>query len=61
MTYIRLKKDIVDIMRNPLNDNGIYYMHDETNFLKGNILICGPPDTPYQYGFYFFTILFPEN
>jgi ubiquitin-conjugating enzyme E2 Z len=61
MTYLRLKKDIVDIMKNPLNDNGIYYLHDETNFLKGNILMCGPSDTPYEYGFYFFTILFPEN
>ena len=61
MNYQRLKKDIADIMRTPLNDNGIYYIHDETNFLKGYALICGPSDTPYEYGFYFFKILFPTN
>ena len=61
MKYLRLKKDIADIMRNPLNDNGIYYVHNETNFLKGHILICGPSDTPYEYGFYFFDVLFPDN
>ena len=61
MQYIRLKKDIADIMRTPLIDNGIYYIHDESNFLKGYALICGPSDTPYEYGFYFFKILFPDN
>ena len=61
MKYLRLKKDIADIMRHPLDDNGIYYVHDESNFLKGYALMCGPPDTPYEYGFYFFEILFPDN
>ena len=61
MKYLRLKKDIADIMRNPLTDNGIYYVHDESNFLKGYALMCGPSDTPYEYGFYFFKILFPDN
>ena len=61
MKYLRLKKDIADIMRSPLNDNGIYYVHDESNFLKGYALMCGPTDTPYEYGFYFFKILFPDN
>jgi ubiquitin-protein ligase len=61
MKYLRLKKDIADIMRTPLNDNGIYYVHNETNFLKGHVLICGPQDTPYEFGFYFFDVLFPDN
>ena len=57
MKYLRLKKDIADIMRHPLDDNGIYYVHDESNFLKGYALMCGPSDTPYEYGFYLFEIL----
>ena len=61
MKYLRLKKDIADIMRHPLDDNGIYYVHDESNFLKGYALMCGPSDTPYEYGFYLFEILFPDN
>ena len=61
MKYQRLKKDIADIMKCPLNDNGIYYAHDESNILRGYILMCGPPDTPYENGFYFFIINFPEN
>ena len=27
----RLQKDIIDIIKNPLTDNGIYYSHDDTN------------------------------
>jgi len=61
MKYLRLKKDIADIMRNPLHDNGIYYVHSEANFLKGHVLMCGPSDTPYEHGFYFFDVLFPDN
>ena len=30
-TIKRLAKDVKDIMKNPLTDNGIYYTHDETN------------------------------
>ena len=31
----RLQKDIIDIIKNPLTDNGIYYAHDDSNMLKG--------------------------
>jgi ubiquitin-protein ligase len=61
MEYNRLKKDIVDIMKHPLKDNGIYYIHDDENILNGYFLIVGPPDTPYEFGFYFFKIEFPKN
>ena len=53
-TISRLLKDVKDIMKNPLTDNGIYYVHDETDMMKGYALIVGPSDTPYFGGFYFF-------
>ena len=61
MQYKRLKRDIADILKNPLSDEGIYYIHDEQNFLNGYALICGPKDTPYENGYYFFYIKFPQD
>tara|TARA_B110000046_G_C13021469_1_gene411465 strand:+ start:3902 stop:4600 length:699 start_codon:yes stop_codon:yes gene_type:complete len=57
----RLLKDVVDIMKHPLTDNGIFYVHDENNMRKGYALIIGPVDTPYQHGFYFFEFDYPED
>jgi ubiquitin-protein ligase len=58
---LRLAKDIRNIMKNPLHDNGIYYQHDETNILIGYAMIVGPENTPYQHGFYLFKLEFTEN
>jgi len=60
-TINRLVKDIKQIRENPLHDNGIYYYHDDNNILKGYALIIGPKNTPYNYGYYLFSIDFPEN
>lgn len=60
-TIKRLLSDIKQIKREPLEGDGIYYKHDETNMLKGYAMIVGPQDTPYQFGFYFFEIDFPSN
>ena len=30
----RLLKDVVSIIKQPLTDNGIYYVHDESDMLK---------------------------
>ena len=49
----RLLKDVKQIIKNPLIDNGIYYIHDDTDLLKGYALIIGPEDTPYYGGNYF--------
>lgn len=57
----RLAKDVRTIMKNPLTDNGIYYIHDEDNILKGRALIMGPSDTPYKNGNYLFELEFPPN
>jgi ubiquitin-conjugating enzyme E2 Z len=60
-TSNRLIKDITDIFKHPLDDQGIYYIHDDTNMLKGYAMIIGPEDTPYEDGFYFFKFQFPYN
>ena len=60
-TIKRLLKDIKDIKKNKLQNNGIYYHHSDTEILKGYALIIGPDDTPYQNGYYLFDITYPYN
>jgi ubiquitin-conjugating enzyme E2 Z len=60
-TIERLLKDIKNIIKNPLNENGIYYIHDDVDLLKGYALIIGPEDTPYFGGNYFFEITYPVD
>lgn len=57
----RLLKDLKDIIKNPLIDNGIYYQHDDEDMLKGYALIIGPCETPYFGGNYFFEFIYPYN
>ena len=57
----RLAKDVIDIIKNPLHDNGIYYKHDEDDMLKGYALIIGPEDTIYNYGYYLFQFNFKKE
>jgi ubiquitin-conjugating enzyme E2 Z len=60
-TIQRLLRDVKQIMKHPLTDNGIYYSHDEDDLLKGYALIIGPQGTPYYGGFYFFKFNFPMD
>lgn len=60
-TISRLVKDIIYIKKNPLSDNGIYYIHDDEDMLKGYALIIGPKDTPYFGGNYLFEFVFPTD
>jgi len=57
----RLLLDVADIMRDPLCEQGIHYIHDEGNMFKGTAMIIGPSDTPYANGFYFFKFKFPKE
>ena len=57
----RILVDVKDIIKNPLDDNGIYYFHNEDNIYNGKAMIIGPSDTPYQYGFYFFNFTFSND
>jgi ubiquitin-protein ligase len=60
-TIRRLLKDVKEMMTNPLTDNGIYYIHDDEDMLKGYALIIGPSETPYFGGNYLFELNFPTD
>jgi ubiquitin-conjugating enzyme E2 Z len=60
-TLKRVISDITELVKHPLHDNGIYYEHDEENMLNGYVLIIPQGDSPYQHGYYFFTVEFPTN
>lgn len=60
-TKKRLVKDISDLYKHPLTNDGIYYIHDDTNMLKGYAMIIGPQDTIYKHSFFFFSFDFPTN
>lgn len=58
-TINRLLKDVRQIMKHPLTDNNIFYIHDDSDILKGYAMIVGPSETPYFGGFYFFEFNYP--
>jgi ubiquitin-protein ligase len=58
-TVKRLLKDVRQLIRHPLTDNGIYYSHDDSDMTKGYAMIVGPSDTPYFGGYYFFKFDYP--
>jgi ubiquitin-conjugating enzyme E2 Z len=60
-TIKRLLHDVKNIIKCPLTENGIYYIHHETDILKGYALIIGPENTPYFGGNYFFEFNFPND
>ena len=60
-TITRLVKDVSYLIKNPLNENGIFYFHDDEDMLKGYALIIGPSDTPYFGGYYLFEFTFPYD
>jgi ubiquitin-protein ligase len=60
-TITRLIKDVKNILKHPLTDNGIYYVHDDTDMLKGYALIIGPTETPYFGGNYLFELNYPHD
>lgn len=60
-TIKRLSSDVIDLIKQPLTDNNIFYKHDENNMLVGYSMIIGREDTPYHHGAFFFKFNFPEN
>jgi len=57
----RLLSDVKDIMKNPLENEGIYYKHHDENMLKGYALIIGPKDSVYFGGNFLFELDFPYD
>ena len=44
-----------------LKQSGIYFHYDESNIEKINVMFIGPNETPYEKGFYFFELTYPEE
>lgn len=57
----RLLKDVVQLIKSPLNSHGIYYKHSSNNILIGHAMLIGPKNTPYENGIYFFRFDFNNN
>tara|TARA_B100001287_G_C22622166_1_gene500663 strand:+ start:491 stop:1207 length:717 start_codon:yes stop_codon:yes gene_type:complete len=60
-TTKRLLSDVTDLIKNPLTQENIYYIHDDADMLKGYALIIGPDDCIYRGGAYFFEFNFPYD
>lgn len=58
-TIKRIISDVKDLMKSSLEDEGIYYHHDEDDILKGYALITGPKGSMYYGGSYLYTFTFP--
>jgi len=58
---MRIISDIKSLKDDSLRKEKIYIHWNEDNVFNVKALIIGPDDTPYEGGFYFFDIYFPEN
>lgn len=61
MSIKRLFADFQQVTAANLERDGIYCSYDEDNVYNVRVMICGPTDTPYADGFYFFHLEFPPN
>lgn len=44
-----------------LINSGIYFSYDESNLDIVKVMFVGPENTPYEKGYYFFILTYPEN
>lgn len=58
-TVKRLLRDVRQMLHEPLHDNGIYYLHDNDDMMKGLAMIVGTENTPYFGGYYLFKFEYP--
>lgn len=59
----RILRDIATVETNKelLEAQGIYYWYDDADVTKGMALLIGQPGTPYNGGFFFFSVVFPTD
>ena len=57
----RILADIKNVQTDDIKRQGIYYHMNEADMTQGIAMIIGPPNTPYEGGFYFFQIKFPSD
>lgn len=56
-----LSKDIKELKKLKLEEQGIFIEFDEKDILNAKAVIIGPNETPYENGILFFKIKFPIN
>ena len=57
----RIGVDMKNFQKGELDKVGIYCKFNEQDIFKAKILIVGPKDTPYEGGYYFFDLKYPED
>tara|TARA_B100001175_G_C19513178_1_gene645304 strand:+ start:3266 stop:3970 length:705 start_codon:yes stop_codon:yes gene_type:complete len=57
----RLLKDIKDLEKNNLQSHGIHYIINDDDIYNLKVLMIGPENTPYQFGFYLFDVKIPPE
>lgn len=57
----RLTKDIQMVYHEKLENENIFISVSEENIFHVKAMILGPKDTPYEYGYYFFDLIFGED
>jgi ubiquitin-conjugating enzyme E2 Z len=57
----RVLRDIKLLYNEPLTDIGIHHISNENDMNNLKVLMIGPKDTPYDGGFFFFNITFPDE
>jgi ubiquitin-protein ligase len=55
----RLLKDLRQVHSEQIKQMGIWYLHEESNMMKGTAMIRGPPGTPYSDCLLFFNFDIP--
>ena len=60
-TCKRIAKDVRSLLKDPLDSEGIYYKHSDTNVLKGYAVIVGNPHGVYHNGIFLFKFQFPAD
>lgn len=60
-TCKRIARDVRNLMKDPLDDEGIYYHHSDENVLKGYAMIIGNKHGVYQNGLFTFRIEYPPD
>jgi len=56
-----IRKDMPSVENDDMKSNGIYYFPNQSTVMKGLALIIGPGGTPYEGGYWFFSVQFSEN
>lgn len=57
----RINKELKDLFKDKLEDNKIFYELNENDNDIIKILMIGTENTPYENGFFFFSLRFPES